>query len=390
MKKIITGLCTAGVMLSAFPAAAADVAGVTVDWGGFVRLQASESRSSDGAPATNTIGRDIYLPAASVPVSATPQGKTYFNAQAKETRLWLKANTDIGGQKVGGYVEFDFISGAGGTFASIQSTNGYQPALRRAFVTYNNFLFGQEFSTLINLSAYPESVSFFGPSEGGPFVRQAQARYTHGPFQVSLEKPDTFTSNVGATTADTGDNTLPDVVLRYNLDPGKTKLSLAGVARQLTQHGGTASDTTAGFGLSLAGKIPLGTGGDDIRFMFSGGNGFGRYLGLASTTDVTIVNNKFRKLTVYDGYIALHHPWNDQWRSNLILSGLKQNLGEGDTSAIYGTNASKRSLSAAANIFYSPIKPLSFGAEFRYAKRDTAQDLSGHLYRAQFSVTYAY
>src|SRR3546814_10282620 len=80
------------------------------------------------------------------------------------------------------------------------STNTHGLTLRQAFVTWNNWLAGQAWSNFQDVAALPEAVDFVGVTEGTTFVRQAQIRYTNGPFSVALENPHTTVGSI-ATAA---------------------------------------------------------------------------------------------------------------------------------------------------------------------------------------------
>ena len=66
----------------------------------------------------------------------------------------------------------------------------------------------------------------------------------------------------------------------------------------------TLKDPSLGYGLSFAGKIPL-WGQDDLRFTFSGGDGFGRYLALNTVGDAMVdASGKLRTVEVYNGFTS--------------------------------------------------------------------------------------
>src|SRR6266849_5806311 len=166
---------------------------------------------------------------------------------AKETRLWLGTKTDFGEHKLGSYVEIDFISGqipqtlvtspagATATTGSKVTTNAYNPALRRAYITFDShWLFGQDWSTFQNTAVLPDTIDFIGATEGTVFVRQPQVRFTYGGLQLAFESPETTVYPIGgAAAAKTDDNYVPDFVARYDLKTGLGDFAIAGVARML-------------------------------------------------------------------------------------------------------------------------------------------------------------
>jgi hypothetical protein len=377
MKKALIAACLAGSV--AAPAAAQTT---TFNWGGFAKLDVIYSSFSDGGVAQST-SRDFYVPG-TIPVSdgtGTGLRRNYLDMHAKETRLFLSTQTDVGtAHKLGGHVEFDFISGV--VSGSEAVTNAYNPALRRAFITYDKWLFGQEWSTFTNLGAIPETLDFVAfASDGTTFARQPMIRYTHGPIEVALENGNTTVVGIGLTN----DNVAPDLHLRYRLKSGSADLAVAAVVRQLKERTTGVDDTEMGYGLSLSGKLGLGPR-NDLRFMLNGGSGVGRYLALGTSSDAAVdANNQLEALDVINGYIALRHAWTSQWRSNLVLSAFKAD----DNVLLAGTTTETVS-TVALNLLYSPVAKLTIGAELRHAERETISGLDGELSRLQFSTKYVF
>ncbi|MGH8444972.1 MAG: DcaP family trimeric outer membrane transporter, partial [Solimonas sp.] len=319
--------------------------------------------------------------------------------QAKETRLFIRTDTMIDGHKLGTLVEFDFISGqinqtingAATGSGNENVTNAYNPALRRAYITYDNWLLGQDWTTFQNLNAIPETLDFVAfPSDGTVFARQPQVRYSNGGFAIAVENPETTVSGVGSTD----DNILPDLTARYGFKLGTAELMVAGLLRQLKIDNPAVvgppavpkrDDDAVGGGVSLSGKIPLGK--DDIRFMFTGGDGIGRYVALGTATDAVADGSELDTVSLFAGYIAYRHPWSTQLRSTLALSGISI---DNDKALVNTATTTKSVYSAAVNLLYSPVKPLTLGVEYRHAKREVENGNDGALDRLQFSAKYLF
>lgn len=382
---------TLSALVAAPASHAADVSDTKLTWGGYVKLDIMYSHFSDG-PVPQGIGRDTYIPN-QIPVSATgdEDAHTYLDFHAKETRLFLRGESIIEGHKVGGYVEMDFIVAQGvGTEAV---TNAYNPGLRNAYITYDQFLLGQDWSTFQNMGAIPDVLDFVAfPTDGTVFMRAPMIRYTRGNWVVSLENPETTiaTNGGGPNYANTDDNNLlPDLVARYNFKLGTSSLALAGVARQLVDKGqvGNVTDKAVGYGLSFSGKVPLGDSKDDLRFMLNGGDGIGRFLALNTVGDAVIDDDgRLKTLRVINGYLALRHPWTDHLRSSIGVSHLSSNA----DAAELGVNATQDVTSGFVNLLYSPFTKMTFGTELRYGERNTVADNKGELMRLQFSAKYVF
>lgn len=401
------GLCllaAGSALLAAQAVSAAEVKisdSTSLTIGGYIKFDTLYSRFSDGEVAQGT-GRDFYVPS-SIPVS-TGSGQAYqrLDAHAKETRLIVKTDTNLDGHKLGTHIEADFISGQIAQTISGSGnegvTNAYNPSLRRAFITFDNWLFGQEWTNFINLTALPETLDFVAfPSDGTVFGRQPQVRYSSGGLSLALENGETTVQNLSGTTAgNTDDNVLPDLTLRYAVKLGPADINLAGVARQLKIDNPAVTtaptaplrnDTAFGGGASLSGKITFGPG-DDLRFMLNGGKGIGRYLALGTVADAAMndVSHDLKPVKVYNGYMAYRHVWAGTWRSTFTISGFKAD----NETALVGTGVTRKLYSASANLLYSPVKPLTLGLEYRHAKREVDSSAEGKLDRVQFSAKYLF
>ena len=308
----------------------------TVKFGGFIKVDAMASSYSGGDPANGDALRDYHLPG-SIPVGGADEDvATDFNA--RQTRFWLTTDGVVGGRKIGTRLEMDFqtLPGSGDQ----RTTSGSNPALRRAFVTIDNWLIGQEWTNFQNTAVLPESADFVGAAEGTVFARQAQVRYTRGPFSIALENPETTVTPFGGgarIVAD--DNSLPDLTARYALSRPWGDVQLSGLVRQLKyQNPATNIDSTAtGWGVSASAKFKVGAQ-DDIRLMLTGGEGIGRYVGLNFSNDAVLdASGDLEAIGVVAGFAAYRHVWAPGWRSSLIWSTQKV---DNDT-ALTGTGVNR-------------------------------------------------
>jgi hypothetical protein len=357
---------------------------------GFVKVWGAFSRTNGGAMPSGSLGRDFYLPQ-QIPIGGTSEGSK-FNLHAKQTRLWLSTSTPAGANPLKSYIEVDAQT-APGTQGSQRTTNGYDIALRRAYFSWGGFLAGQDWTTFQNVSALPESTDFIGPTEGTVFVRQALLRYTHKlspnlSLAVAVENAETATiTPTSAAIIENDDDRIPDLVARLNMTAGKADFSLAGLFHQLSVDNGTASDTTAGWGVSLAGKVPLGSSGrHDLRFMASGGKGISHYLGLNFAPDAVFDGARLQNVGVFGGFAALKLGWTPTLRST--FTGSIQGVDYGGAVVPLATNAA--AWSAAGNLFWTPVKGLDVGVEFRHGSREIFSGDSGQLDRFEFATKYTF
>ena len=389
VKSVSVQAALAAALLISLPASAAvklndAVNNTEFSFGGYMKVDAFWSDFSDGTLASSSSGRQFYVPS-TVPVCESAdceKGATTFDAHSRATRFNFSTMTEIEGHRVKSFIEMDFLTTPGGNELV---SNSYSPRLRHAVVSYDNWLVGQTWTTFQNAAVLPESLDFLGPAEGTIFERQVMVRYTNGPWQFSLENPESLIMNYsGNGRVDYDDSAVPDVVARYNHKADWGQLSLAGILRQLKIDNGVYDSTTSAYGLSAGGKINIGVA-DDIRFMGSFGSGIGRYLGLAITSDAVIDHEgDLEVIDSYGGFIAYRHMWNEKLRSTLSYS-----VFSADNETLYtGQSVTKSADSIHLNLIYSPIKPLSIGVEYIRANRELENGFDGALDRLQFSAKY--
>ena len=354
----------------------------TFSAGGFIKLDGMLTRSDSGEIADSSAGRTFYLPGAT-PVGGVSES-TDLDMHAQFSRLWFAADSTLdSGDKLRGYVEFDLFGGALGSEAA---TNTYGLTVRHAWASWNKWLVGQTWSNFQDAAALPDSVDFIGPTEGTVFVRQAQVRYTNGPWSFSAENPETIytPTNGGATRISSDDNNMPDLTARYTHKGDWGHFSVGAIARQMKyDNAGALSDATIGAGVSVSGRYVL-TPTDDIRYMVTAGSGIGRYIGLALDTDAVLTSNgELENNDVVAGYAGWRHVFSPKWRGNLFGS-----FADFDHDIASGGAATARSYSMHANLIYSPVPKFDVGAEFIHANRELENGLDGDLDRLHLHVKY--
>lgn len=277
-----------------------------------------------------------------------------FNIFANETRFNMKYTHG----EVMGFIEMDFWGGGGNEIVS----NSAHPRLRHAFIKYKNVLAGQTWSTFMNTSAIPESADFAGATMGLVFIRQGQVRYTVGDFQFSLENPETW-------GGDTANDSVPDVVARYNLKGDWGSVSFSALGRQLNTNSGESETAIGG---SIAGRIKT-IGKDDFRFQFHQGE-VGRYVGVAFTKDINTDGAGVEKVEDTTAYLAAYrHYWTETLRSTVLYGSA-----EADYS---GAESSQWSI----NLFENLTKQLAVGVEVGQFRQDNLDADSNY---AQVTMKY--
>ncbi|MFN3863038.1 MAG: DcaP family trimeric outer membrane transporter [Erythrobacter sp.] len=354
-----------------------------VTYGGYVKLDAVSQRTSGGQLPGNSILRDFLFPS-SIPVGGRASGfDTDFSA--RQTRFLFKTETDVGtDHKLSSLIELDFNVTDGG---NERVTNSYSPRIRHALINYDNWTFGQGWSTFQNVGALPDSLDFIGVTPGTVFDRQPLIRYTKGGLQIALEQPETVVTTRTGGMVTPGDDQIPDVIGRYNWSGDWGQLSAAAIVRQL--HVSTddllgVDDAAWGYGLSLSGKLKVGEK-DDFRFMATAGDGLGRYIGLNIVNDAAIkTDGRLDPIFTWSGFAAYRHVWGDRLRSNIAGSYFKAD----NPVRLTTSQVTDESWNAFVNLIWNPVGPLNVGVELMYASRTLEDGRSGNLQRVQFSTQY--
>ncbi|RPE80013.1 DcaP family trimeric outer membrane transporter [Vulcaniibacterium tengchongense] len=365
--------------------------GTRFTYGGFIKLDASVTQTNDGDIPDGTVGRLFYVPKA-IPVGGgrTGEGGADTDMGVNFSRFWFGADTDLdSGDKLKAYLEFDLFGGGSTAFTGNEvATNTYALTLRHAYVQWNNWLAGQTWSNFQDTAALPDTVDFLGPTEGTVFVRQAQLRYTQGPWSVSIENPETvytpYQGNMAQVSGD--DGAVPDVTARYTAKGDWGHFGIAGLVRQLRYQNGALGidESGTGYGLSVSGKLNMGAD-DDLRYMITGGSGIGRYVGLALNNDAVLdADGDLENIDLVAGFVGWRHVFSPKLRGNVFYSRAEYD----NETALTGLGITKSAQSAHLNLIYSPLPKLDLGAELIWGQRELENGDRGELRRLQTHVKY--
>jgi hypothetical protein len=288
--------------------------------------------------------------------------KDKLRATAKNTRLGLDFNTNVGGDnKLGGKVEVDFA----GTNEALR--------IRHAYLTYNNWLFGQTTSNFLSNHA-PEMIDL-GTNVGGGTARIPQVRYGFNlaPATKLFIAAEEGNSNSGSSDAAIK-YSVPNLTakLTQGFADGKGSVS----ARALVENYKSANDSDTGWGVAAGVNYqvmdPLKLSAD-VSYV----DGNSNYLyGSNSAYVVNAANDKIAQNEAFGVQVGGTYKFNEKLRSTLAYGALFA-----DDSTDYATlnsTANEEVYQAWINFIYSPVKPLDLGVEYINGKRDT---FAGNSYK---------
>ena len=289
---------------------------------------------------------------------ASSDGKTKdkLRATAKTTRLGLDFNTNVGGDnKLGGKVEVDFAG-------STTDSNGAL-RIRHAYLTYNNWLFGQTTSNFLSNHA-PEMIDFATNVGGGTAARIPQVRYGFNlapatKLFISAEEGDSSGKNIKYS--------VPNLTakLTQGFADGKGSVS----ARALVENYKSADDSDTAWGLAAGVNYqvmdPLKISAD-VSYV----DGNSNYLyGSNSAYVVDGANGKIAQNEAFGVQVGGTYKFNEKLRSTLAYGALFAD--DGTDYATLNSTANEEVYQAWINFIYSPVKPLDLGVEYINGKRDT-------------------
>ena len=296
--------------------------------------------------------------------------KDKLRATAKNTRLGLDFNTNVGGDnKLGGKVEVDFA----GTNEALR--------IRHAYLTYNNWLFGQTTSNFLSNHA-PEMIDF-GTNVGGGTTRIPQVRYGFNlsPATKLFIAAEEGNSSATERNAANTENVASDVkyslpVLTAKLTQGFADGKGSVSARALVENYKSADDSDTAWGLAAGVNYqvmdPLKLSAD-VSYV----DGNSNYLyGSNSAYEVNTSNGNIEQNEAFGVQVGGTYKFNEKLRSTLAYGALFA-----DDSTDYATlnpTANEEVYQAWINFIYSPVKPLDLGVEYINGKRDT---FAGNSYK---------
>ena len=296
---------------------------------------------------------------------ASSDGKTKdkLRATAKTTRLGLDFNTNVAGDnKLGGKVEVDFAG-------STTDSNGAL-RIRHAYLTYNNWLFGQTTSNFLSNHA-PEMIDFATNVGGGTAARIPQVRYGFNlapatKLFISAEEGDSSGKNIKYS--------VPNLTakLTQGFADGKGSVS----ARALVENYKSADDSDTAWGLAAGVNYqvmdPLKISAD-VSYV----DGNSNYLyGSNSAYVVNTSNGKIAQNEAFGVQVGGTYKFNEKLRSTLAYGALFAD--DGTDYATLNSTANEEVYQAWINFIYSPVKPLDLGVEYINGKRDT---FAGNSYK---------
>ena len=289
--------------------------------------------------------------------------KDKLRATPKVTRFGLDFNTPMGDNKVGGKIEVDFASGDNSKSENLR--------IRHAYLTLNNWLFGQTTSSFASVHA-PEMIDYYtniggsGASARVPQVRYSQKLAPATQLFVSAEE-----GNSKATKD--GDLSYRLPVLTAKVTQGFAEGKGLASARALVEHykSDAANDDKTGWGVALGANYqvaePLKVSAD-VAYMKGNSNHL-----YGSNSAYSVVGNSIEQNEAVAVQVGATYNFSPKLRSTLAYGALFADDGT-DFARVANkpdTKENEKVQQAWINFIYSPVKPVDLGIEYINGERET-------------------
>lgn len=317
-------------------------------------------------------GSSIFNRIDDVALDDAHQDKMYSSVAT--SRLGLDFKKQLGQDKVGGKIEVDF-RGSNDTLR-----------IRHAYLTYNNWLFGQTTSTFVATDLMPEMLDF-NTNLGGATYRNKMVRYQNKitpqtEYFVALEE-----ANDGLSSTKTSIPALT-AKLKYNFSDRKGTSSLRGLVTERK----TEDDSILAWGVGLGAAYQL---SNDLRIMadYYHVEGDGKFV--LYSNDSYLIHPATQKIekNVFDSVaVGATYQLNSKLRSTLGYGVMWADDNAFAQIALQNkdSNQNQRLQQAWFNVMYSPVNPLTFGVEYVYGERETFTGEKGQDNRVGAMAKYTF
>lgn len=330
-------------------------------------VRADFSYQTDGGDASR-----LYNQINTVPLEGSALSSDIFKSTLAASRLGMDIKSES--NHVAGKLEFDFLGGI----------NADQFRIRHAYLTYDQWLIGQTWSNFAMPDFMPETIDGLG-YVGGSVRRFMQLRHTW-----SLGSQTALVSALEDSKDAQTYTRLPALTLRLNqkFDHGKGLLSI----RTLATEKRTASDETFSWGVGLGTKYQINPE-TELKMDYYHVNGDSSFVawtnqGIAinPVTNDIVEKNEFNSLALgvtYKYSPKLRGTWGYGYMSFSDNQRYRQNFtNEG--------RINKNLWQSWVNMMYNPTRPVTFGMEYVYGKRETFQNKQGLDNRLNLVAIYSF
>ena len=262
--------------------------------------------------------------------------------------------------------------------------------IRHAYGQVGNFLVGQTWSLMNNISYQPALVSLDGPATGSG-IRTPQVRYTRSGAKrtswsaaleysrPSFDIPDSLQLSVVQV--------IPDFTGRFTYASDLVNFRVSGIVTNIAGRNElNKSDNIWGYGFSIAMRLRF---FDNGTFFLSGGGGsatshyFDIFDGRMEDLVYNPISNKFEALFSAGGYIAYEHQF-----PNDISTSITFGVASIDNKDFQIDSEFSHGYNTMLNVFWKPSSGSSIGVEYAFGQRFDKAPVDGYANRLSMLVYY--
>lgn len=259
--------------------------------------------------------------------------------------------------------------------------NNYR--IRHAYGQYGNFLIGQTWSLLTNVSSLPSTVDPTS-ADGSINIRTPQIRYSKqiskklkGFVALEYSLPDLISpDSVNITFV----QTIPNVTAKINGTGNLGLLQLSGIIAPITGIDADGNKNTSfGYGVSLSGTFDI-YRTDQLFFQGTYGNSIAHFLNPFRNNGQDMAydpgTSKFSGLDVAGGFLSYGHLW-----PKGVSSYLSVGIASITNRSFQPGSDFSYSYSISGNSFWKIVQGLRIGLEYMYGERFNIDGSSGSASR---------
>lgn len=305
-----------------------------------------------------------------------------LNTTMSTTRLGVNFNAPVEGKKVGGKIEGDFLGNGEGSRAF---------RIRHAYMTYENWLLGQTWSTFNDMNTFADIIDF------NPIAGQGAHRVQMVRYETALNPT---VKVAGAIEKNAHYDQLPNFVGRVQFTPnsqtylsGRAFVTQAHVdtitrgtgASAVTSNVNADKEVSWGVGVSGSYKIT-----DTVKLLgeYNHIKGNSQYMEKDNFAYQVTADNKKLVLNEYDTFlVGTEVKVTPKITTNLALGYVKHKAGE---YAQLAPTANKNIKQGFVNVQYKPVKPITLGVEYVHGERETFGKEKGKDSRVGVMASYAF
>ncbi|MBK0063236.1 MULTISPECIES: DcaP family trimeric outer membrane transporter [unclassified Acinetobacter] len=347
-----------------------------VDFYGILRMDAAVDFKSAPTARGRTSGK----------INAAPydaNNHTRSDVSIAATRFGVNIKNLGGNDKVQAKLEGDFWANGGKGEGAFR--------VRHAYVTFDNWLFGQTWSLMSNMETATESVDFT-QLLGISYTRLPQIRYE---WKFNPQ----HTLDVAAEYTSDRTSALPSLTAKYLYkQDGLLALAQGFVNEKEAEiDNDQLKKTSWGVGAGFKYRFNPKQSVQANYFHIKGDQKFVPYSTQGSTSDGSAWGGDYSVntdqssllLSEYDTFtLGYSHRFNESWRSSIAASIF--NYDDDNAYAKANPTANKRLTDYVINAFYTPTNNVDLGLEYHHGKRESFDDKEADISRINFVSMYKF